>query len=44
MDSLENRTTNVLSHRKNLRAKLIIEGAIIGIITGLIIVLNRISI
>lgn len=44
MDSLENRTTNVLSHRKNLRAKLIIEGAIIGIITGLIIVLNRIAI
>lgn len=44
MESSKNRTTKVLSHRKNLRFKLVVEGAIVGLITGLVIVLNRVAI
>ncbi|ATD55161.1 ClC family H(+)/Cl(-) exchange transporter [Clostridium chauvoei] len=38
--STEN-TSKVLTGRKNLRFKLIAEGAVIGVIAGLVIVLNR---
>ncbi|GAA0115796.1 H(+)/Cl(-) exchange transporter ClcA [Clostridium senegalense] len=44
MEISKDKTTNILSHRKNLRFKLIIEGAVVGLITGIIIVLNRLAI
>ncbi|MPQ45068.1 ClC family H(+)/Cl(-) exchange transporter, partial [Clostridium tarantellae] len=37
-------TNNLLESRANLRIKLIIQGAVVGLFTGLVIVLNRIAI
>ena len=34
----------ILTHRKNMHIKLVIQGILIGCITGLVIVLNRILI
>ncbi|WP_300381567.1 chloride channel protein [Clostridium sp.] len=37
----ENSIKELIINRKNLKAKLIIQGALVGILTGLVIVLNR---
>ena len=34
----------ILNHRKNMHLKLVVQGILIGLITGLVIVLNRILI
>ncbi len=38
------KTKEVLKHRKNLKLKLVWQGALIGLVVGLVIVLNRLAI
>ena len=39
-----NNIEEILNHRKNMHLKLVVQGILIGLITGLVIVLNRILI
>lgn len=41
-DVLMEGTTRVLAQRQNLRFKLIVQGAVVGILTGLLMVFNRV--
>ena len=39
----ENNTKGTLSHWHNMKLKLVVEGALIGLVTGLIVVAYRVA-